>query len=365
MLSTSETISEAQQDRLKQKQPPGLSREEVWARIYRILFPHDSSDPSPCEPPYCCNLQVLPTNCNQDYQSNNEVLPDAALVPRSINQINSLIDHLCNTLPQRILTELQRQPQSAQNSASREVSLRETSELGGEIRQESSRRPLRCFTEPSRSFEFATPPSAYKLRKLVSDSVTETCTEWLRNRQEDSDSDSEESEDDNLPKDCTSHLSYGDDLVMPVVSTTTIPDLGDWNSETLRSQSSTSRADVSLLLSNPFGYPPNENWTRPADYSSYDANLLNPMVDNNFSTISPISFGFTDTSESTGLTTQSAQPYVHSTFVQSGDSQALPNYLFESSVEPLIPPEEIDGISWLPPGYISTIPPEMNQWPSQ
>jgi hypothetical protein len=49
MISTSETISDKQQDQLKQKQLPNLTKEESWVRMYRILFPQDASIPSPRE----------------------------------------------------------------------------------------------------------------------------------------------------------------------------------------------------------------------------------------------------------------------------------------------------------------------------
>jgi cell division protein FtsI/penicillin-binding protein 2 len=49
MISTSNTVSEEQQDQLKQKQLPNLTKEQSWVRMYRVLFPHDANVPSPCE----------------------------------------------------------------------------------------------------------------------------------------------------------------------------------------------------------------------------------------------------------------------------------------------------------------------------
>lgn len=43
------SITQGQEQELKQKQPAKLNREEHWLRIYHILFPWDSSSPSPCE----------------------------------------------------------------------------------------------------------------------------------------------------------------------------------------------------------------------------------------------------------------------------------------------------------------------------
>lgn len=49
LILPSESITEEQEQELKQKQPAKLTREENWQRIYLVLFPYDSSSPSPCE----------------------------------------------------------------------------------------------------------------------------------------------------------------------------------------------------------------------------------------------------------------------------------------------------------------------------
>jgi hypothetical protein len=49
LASTHGSISEWQQFLLKQKQLSSATKEESWMRMYRVLFPNDSSIPSPCE----------------------------------------------------------------------------------------------------------------------------------------------------------------------------------------------------------------------------------------------------------------------------------------------------------------------------
>jgi hypothetical protein len=64
-VSPFKTMSEEEQYQLKRKQLPALSREESWMRIYRILFPHDFSNPTPCTQLSCLPVIFQSLTCNK------------------------------------------------------------------------------------------------------------------------------------------------------------------------------------------------------------------------------------------------------------------------------------------------------------
>lgn len=202
-ISASDTITDEQQYKLKQKQLPGLTKEYSWRRIYRILFPSDLIVPSPCKR-LSLSAQNIPANTNlyQDYEG------DISSV-----HLDSLIQHLCATLPQKILGAWQggQEPHGVSTSIDKSGATARNS--ADEIRL-CSPAPIEQPIEEPNSDEFPVSHSVQKLKTIISNSVTETYTEWLGNRKEqddDEDSGEEESEDDNEQGQSTSTLTNPQD----------------------------------------------------------------------------------------------------------------------------------------------------------
>ena len=198
--------------------------------MYRILFPHASSNPSPCEC-LCLTIRVHPaTKLYQDYHSDDERPKDTTSASGLlgepfpwIEQIKSLIEHLYNTLPEKVSTRWQGQPKSGGLPTLAEA-LNATANTGRQCSQAQSG-PL-TGAELNSSQPLA---SIQELKTLISEGVLETCAEWLRNCRELDDTDHEESADDSEHNHFTSGLANSQSLSLAPI--TTLPDQWSWYPE--------------------------------------------------------------------------------------------------------------------------------------
>ena len=119
---------------------------------------------------------------------------DAALNSSPLEHVESLIEHLSNTLPQKICTAWQEKSKSQGILISTQALHSAAGESDCESRR-SSRAQIEGSVEsnkPGRPDESQLPTSAEELQTLISETVAKTCTEWLKNRKEpDGDSGSE------------------------------------------------------------------------------------------------------------------------------------------------------------------------------
>jgi hypothetical protein len=220
-------------------------------RIYNILFPQDSCPPSPCK--LCLRSRPRSvTDLCQDYQSDHETLMDTPFADPKSGQLDALIEHLCNNLPQKILT-------GWQGYLSRQVVSLSAGMPSGSAQRPpdtSSRARSQESAEKTTLIDPASSATAQELKSLVSESITETCTEWVRSRKaQDDDSDQEfETENDQ---------SYSISTLAPVEdpspnSLSMVPNDSGYLSGLSRDRTSTSFTDPNMVpwtLQQPFISP--------------------------------------------------------------------------------------------------------------
>jgi hypothetical protein len=150
--------------------------------------------------------------------------------------------------------------------------------------------------------------SVQELKRLISEGVLETCTEWLKTcNEEELYSDQEESEDDNEQGCSSSTLAKSEALSLAPI--TTVPDQWSWYADLQTAGTSTEHPDFSMPPPNlPRTHPPHAAW---ATLPPFD---LLPTLDCDFSTASatpcgPIYMGPlpTQTTDSAMMQPQMAQ----------------------------------------------------------
>jgi hypothetical protein len=189
------------------------------------------------------------------------------LVDSQLGQLNSLIQYLSNTLPLKISTAWQGQSKPHGNlaSTSESVSTALDSDCVG---QRSPRSQKQRSIESEISDDVRVSTSTKELENLISQTVAETCREWLSNRKEqDGDSD-QESEDEIEQRDLPSLSTIGD--IQYSGSITTMPEHWAGYHAPQRGWSSTNCAgadmgfptltsDQSTLSLTPWAHPPGPN----------------------------------------------------------------------------------------------------------
>jgi hypothetical protein len=206
------------------------------------------------------------TKSFQDYQRNDERLQDETFASLAldqpifqIGQIDSLVRHLCKTLPERVAARWQApsEPQGFHSSLIPKP-VETAFEPTGDIHSQSSQ----AQTAARASIDDSTSPLALatvqELKQLISEGVLETCTEWLKTcNNEDIGSDQEEeSEDENEQPWFSSTLA---DLSLAPI--TTVPDQWTWYADHQRT--SISHPEVSIPPPNPPRTNPSQaTWAR-------------------------------------------------------------------------------------------------------
>lgn len=226
------------------------------------------------------------TKVFQDYQRNDERLPDETFASFmlgqpifQIQQIDSLVLHLCKTLPEKVAARWQGPSEPRSFHPNFIETLDETAfEPTGDIHSQSSqaqtaaRARIHGSTSPLASATFQ------ELKQLISEGVLETCTEWLKTcNKEDLGSDLEEdSEDENENEQPWFNSTLADLSLAPI---TTVPDQWTWYAD----QQSTSTLFPELSIP-----PPNPPRTNPyqATWASLPPFGLLPTHDNHFSSAS-------------------------------------------------------------------------------
>lgn len=107
-------------------------------------------------------------------------------------------------------------------------------------------------TEADTSAEHSLPASAQELKGLISESVVETCTDWMKNRKEEDNDSDEDSEDDDVQSHSISTFSNIYDLSLP--SMTSLSRYLSGYPETQREQTSTHYANLGTRPSD------SDNW---------------------------------------------------------------------------------------------------------
>jgi hypothetical protein len=231
---------------------------------------------------------VIPaTKSFQDYQRNEERLQDETSASLTlgqpifqIRQIDSLVQHLCKALPEKVAARWQgpSKPQSFH------LSLIETlDETAFEPTRDTQSHSSQAQTAAGASIHGSTSPLAsatvQELKRLISEGVLETCTEWLKTcNNEDIRSDQEEeSEDENEQPWFSSTLADSDGLSLAPI--TTVPD--QWTCYADQQSAIDSFPEFSMP-------PPYHPRTRPyeATWASLPPFGLLPTLDSDFSPFS-------------------------------------------------------------------------------
>jgi hypothetical protein len=95
-------------------------------------------------------------------------------------QVDSLIQYMCNTLPQKIFTGWQEQQKPGRDSIAIDTSSKTVPLIWHSPRPQSEQ-----YTHPDESSGSTSHHSAQKVMSLISESVAETYREWLGNARED------------------------------------------------------------------------------------------------------------------------------------------------------------------------------------
>ncbi len=249
------------------------------------------------------------------------------LTGNSFRQVDSLVQHLCDVLPEKIFKQWEGQPEKQANAASPGTAAgaaQKSAENLGRYLSRTETMQSERFSEADKSNNITPSASVHGLKALISESVAETCTEWLRNHKEQDDDSGQESED---PIEQSHHTSsLADRQELSVASVTTAPDQWGWQPEIQE----VTEADISL---SPFDYyqplPSHVYWPPPPQPSPSNYGALNSSMSDSISSRTAAHFELMNSFPATGL--QFSNPSMQPDMAQSGTFQGTVGSPFGNS----------------------------------
>lgn len=125
---------------------------------------------------------------------------DRALPTQSFAQLDSLIQHLSQMLPQEIVTKLQAQPELLVNTTLTETSIGLARESTHDRSGNSSPVQNAQATKADKSQQPSLSRSTQNLKALISECVSKTCSEWLATHKEQDEQDEQDDDPDQEPE---------------------------------------------------------------------------------------------------------------------------------------------------------------------
>lgn len=284
-------------------------------------------------------------------------MTDAASTSAPLDHVESLIEHLSNTLPQKISTAWQENTKFRRIPVSTKASLSIAGESDGESRQ-SSRAQIEGSIESNMADRLdhpLSPTSTENLQTLVSETIAKSFTEWLSNRKEpDGDSDAEsdaESEQSHI-----SNTSTHGHVLQDSTSMARMPEQRGEDSERpshlsggLHSTNYSSWTTSSLMLdSTPLL---STSWVNPPDPTRPFYGLPNLMLDDSFDAAAANAYDFSYLPMSPGISFLDLDPSLQADIdmashtALSGNS---PNAGMGGAFGNAFPPDPLAPVDWAP-----------------